>query len=112
MTSVKDTVSSLMEKINVVDSRQQGKVKFPLVPALFSIIIAWCCDCKNAVEVADFLSAKKKYLSEIIEGLPKDISMSHDTVLRLLKMVKISELQGFLCEFCSRLEKKGAVWCW
>jgi len=106
MTSVKDTVSSLMEKINVVDSRQQGKVKFPLVPALFSIIIAWCCDCKNAVEVADFLSAKKKYLSEIIEGLPKDISMSHDTVLRLLKMVKISELQGFLSEFCSRLEKK------
>ena len=38
MTSVKDTVSSLMEKINVVDSRQQGKVKFPLVPALRMVL--------------------------------------------------------------------------
>ena len=29
--------------------------------------------------------------------------MSHDTVLRLLKMVKISELHGFLTEFANKL---------
>ena len=68
-TSVKETVSSLMKQIKATDYRQQSKVKFPLLPALFAIVIAWCCNCKNAVEVSDFLSAKKKYLAQIIEGL-------------------------------------------
>ena len=102
-TSVKETVSSLMKQIKVTDYRQQSKVKFPLLPALFAIVIAWCCNCKNAVEVSDFLSAKKKYLAQIIEGLSEEESMSHDTVLRLLKMVKISELHDFLTEFANRL---------
>ena len=102
-TSVKETASSLMKQIKVTDYRQQSKVKFPLLPALFAIVIAWCCNCKNAVEVSDFLSAKKKYLAQIIEGLSEEESMSHDTVLRLLKMVKISELHGFLTEFANKL---------
>ena len=102
-TSVKETVSSLMKQIKVTDYRQQSKVKFPLLPALFAIVIAWCCNCKNAVEVSDFLSAKKKYLAQIIEGLSEEESMSHDTVLRLLKMVTISELHHLLTEFANKL---------
>ena len=103
--SVKEAINSFMDQITVEDTRQQAKVKFPLLPSLFAIIIAWCSNCRNAVEVADYLESKGEYLSNIIEGLPGDISMSHDTVLRLLKTVRFSELQYFLTEFCKRVEQ-------
>ena len=107
--SVKAAVNSFMEQITVEDQRQQTKVKFPLLPSLFAIIIAWCSNCRNAVEVADYLESKQDYLADVIEGLPRDVSMSHDTVLRLLKMVKFSELQYFLEEFCNRVEYYSKV---
>ena len=106
-TSVKETVNSLMKQIVVTDNRQQSKVKFPLISSLFAIIIAWCCDCRSAVQVADFLKNRKDELSKMIDGLPSEETMSHDTVLRLLKMVKISELQGFLEEFCKKLAENS-----
>ncbi len=37
---LKDTVNALRDKLVVEDLRQPGKVKFPLVPALFAIITA------------------------------------------------------------------------
>ena len=101
---LKDTVNALRDKLVVEDLRQPGKVKFPLVPALFAIITAWCSGCNNAVAVADYLCSKRKILAEVIEGLPANLTMSHDTVLRMLKAVKFSELQSFLSEFCLCLE--------
>ena len=89
---LKDTVNALADKLVVTDLRQPGKVKFPLVPALFAIITAWCSGCNNAVAVADYLCSKRKILAEVIEGL------------RMLKAVKFSELQSFLSEFCLCLE--------
>ena len=94
-TTVKETVSSLMKQIKVTDYRQQSKVKFPLLPALFDIVIAWCCNCKNAVEVSDFLSAKKKYLAQIIEGLSEEESMSHDTVFIIFRIISPKFFEHF-----------------
>ena len=54
--------------------------------------------------MADYLCSKRKILAEVIEGLPANLTMSHDTVLRMLKAVKFSELQSFLSEFCLCLE--------
>ena len=88
---LKDTVNALRDKLVVEDLRQPGKVKFPLVPALFAIITAWCSGCNNAVAVADYLCSKRKILAEVIEGLPANLTMSHDTVLRMLKAVKLKE---------------------
>ena len=101
---LKDTINNLKDKLVVTDLRQPGKVKFPLVPALFAIITAWCSGCSNAVAVADYLCSKRKILADVIEGLPANLTMSHDTVLRMLKAVKFSELHSFLSEFCLRLE--------
>ncbi len=101
---LKDTVNALRDKLVVEDLRQPGKVKFPLVPALFAIITAWCSGCNNAVAVADYLCSKRKILAEVIEGLPANLTMSHDTVLRMLKAVKFSELQSFLSEFCLSMD--------
>ena len=57
---LKDTVNALADKLVVTDLRQPGKVKFPLVPALFAIITAWCSGCNNAVAVADYLCSKRE----------------------------------------------------
>ena len=46
---LKDTVNALANKLVVTDLRQPGKVKFPLVPALFAIITIGCGGCNNAV---------------------------------------------------------------
>ena len=92
---LKDTVNALADKLVVTDLRQPGKVKFPLVPALFAIITAWCSGCNNAVAVADYLCSKRKILAEVIEGLPANLTMSHDTVLRMLKAVIVNDIRNF-----------------
>ena len=53
----------MMSRVKVEDPRQPGKVKFPLLPTLFGIVIAWICGYNSAVHVAEFLNAKKRYLN-------------------------------------------------
>ena len=53
----------MMSRVKVEEPRQPGKVKFPLLPTLFGIVIAWICGYNSAVHVAEFLNAKKRYLN-------------------------------------------------
>jgi len=98
-----------MNMVEVTDERQQSKVKWPLLPTLFAIIIAWCCGCNSAVAVADYLRRRHDFFSKVIVGFPRDGNISHDTVLRLLKTVKFSELEEFLKQFCSQVEHYAKI---
>lgn len=92
----------MMSRVKVEEPRQPGKVKFPLLPTLFGIVIAWICGYNSAVHVAEFLNAKKRYLNSLMPSYPV-VDISNDTVLRLLKIIKFENLEEFLFELCERL---------
>lgn len=96
-------IGQLMDKVSVSDSRVEGRCTYPLLPALFSIIFAWCAGAGCATKAADFIRFNQETLKRIIPGFGPCGSMSHDTILRLLKMVKFSELNLFLREFAELL---------
>ncbi len=50
----------MMNRVKVEAPRLSAKVKLPLPPTLFGIVIAWKCDYNSAVHVAEFLNAKKR----------------------------------------------------
>lgn len=105
--ALRDAVEVMMGKLVVTDTRQKVKVKYPLLPTLFGIIIAWVCGNNSCVAVADYWEDNRDFLKESIPGFP-DHNISHDTVNRLLSVIKMSELQDFLMEFCRRyLESIG-----
>ena len=105
--ALRDAVEVMMSKLVVTDTRQKVKVKYPLLPTLFGIIIAWVCGNNSCVAVADYWEDNRDFLKESIPGFP-DHNISHDTVNRLLSVIKMSELQDFLMEFCRRyLESIG-----
>lgn len=60
----------MMSRVKVEEPRQPGKVKFPLLPTLFGIVIAWICGYNSAVHVAEFLNAKKRYLNSLMPSYP------------------------------------------
>lgn len=99
--ALRDAVEVMMSKLVVTDARQKVKVKYPLLPTLFGIIIAWVCGNNSCVAVADYWEDNRDFLKECILGFP-DHNISHDTVNRLLSVIKMSELQDFLMEFCRR----------
>ena len=92
----------MMSSVKVEDPRQSGKVKFPLLPTLFGIVIAWICGYNSAVHVAEFLNAKQRYLNSLMPSYLV-VDISHETVLRLLKIIKFENLEEFLLELCERL---------
>lgn len=49
----------MMSRVKVEDPRQPGKVKFPLLPTPFGIVIAWICGYNSAVHVAEFSMLRK-----------------------------------------------------
>ena len=56
----------MMSRVKVEEPRQPGKVKFPLLPTLFGIVIAWICGYNSAVHVAEFLNAKKHHERDLV----------------------------------------------
>ena len=96
-------METLMDKVSVTDFRVQGRVKYPLLPLLFSIIMAWCAGYNSSLQAADFIRGRKSTLAEIIPGFGVCGEVSHDTVLRQLKLLNFSELNAFLYEFCGTL---------
>ena len=76
-------METLMDKVSVTDFRVQGRVKYPLLPLLFSIIMAWCAGYNSSLQAADFIRGRKSTLAEIIPGFGVCGEVSHDTVLRL-----------------------------
>ena len=102
MSDVRAVIQEMMNKIVITDERQQAKVVYPLLPTVIAIIICWCSGCKNCVEVADYWSMHLNNLARIIPGFPQQ-AISHDTINRLLRIIKFEELNKFLSDFCQKL---------
>lgn len=95
----REAVAAMMGKVVVDDPRQPWKVKYPLLPTLFAIIIAWCCGCGSSTDVEDFWADHHDFLKRVIPNLPDEM-ISHDTVRRLLCIIRFEQLNEFLKEFC------------
>ena len=89
--TVKQAIEQMMDSVNVTDLRVGGRVTYPLLPTLFSIIIAWCAGCNSALAAADFIHLQKDQLAKFIPGFGPCGNISHDTILRLLKLIRFSE---------------------
>ena len=71
----------MAENINIEDNRQQGKVKYPLIPTIITIFLAWCAGCNNCREIAEFWEYKKKELKKLVPDFPKDNISPYDNIL-------------------------------
>jgi predicted transposase YbfD/YdcC len=102
-----DAVERMSELIKVDDPRQSAKVKYPLVPTLFAIILAWIAGATSAVKVELFWSEHFEKLKRHIPGFPDEM-ISHDTVNRLLSLIMVDDLKGLMAHF-SQLVLKNSV---
>ena len=100
--SVQDVISQMMDRVVITDDRMQGKVKYPLLPTIFAIIIAWCGGCNSCKSVELYWLSHLVKLRELVPGLP-DHCISHDTVNRLLRTIRFEEFHTFLHEFVNRV---------
>ncbi len=92
--------TNLMDEMHESDSRVQDRCTYPLYPALFAIIFAWTSGANCSTEASDYIKYRKKILADLIPGFRTCGSMSHDTILRLLKTVKFCQLHDFLIAMC------------
>ena len=81
-----DAVKKMMDLVEIQDSRDPKKVRYPLGPTLFAIILAWMCGYNSALQVEYFWRYKFKILKRSIPNFP-DSLISHDTVNRLLGLI-------------------------
>lgn len=95
----------MMRKVKINDPRQPGKVKYPLLPTLFAIILAWLCGSNSSVKTAIFIRNKRDVLAKLIPGFVEELDYSHDTIHRLIQIIKFDELQAFLYEFSAHVEQ-------
>lgn len=94
-----DATTKMSERIKVNDPREQSKVKYPLVPTLFAMIIAWIAGCTSAVKIERFWEEHFDKLKLWIPNFP-DHYISHDTVNRLLSLIAVNDLKGLMSDFC------------
>lgn len=102
MMVAKEAISQMMSQVSITDERMEVKVKYPLLPTIFAIIIAWCAGCNSCVMVEYYWKYNRAKLKELIEGFP-DTDISHDTVNRLMRNLVFSEFHTILVEFCKRV---------
>lgn len=93
-----DAIKKMSDILDVSDPRQQSKIKYPIVPTLFGIMMAWMGGANSAVKVAEYWGIQLENLSKIIPNFPKYV-ISHDTVNRLLSIIMVDDLKGILQEF-------------
>ena len=90
-----DAIERMSELIKVDDPRQHAKVKYPLVPTLFAILLAWIAGATSAVKVESFWYEHFEKLKRHIPGFPDEM-ISHDTVNRLLSLIMVDDLKGMM----------------
>ena len=56
----KETISQMMSKFCITDKRVKGKVKYPLLPSIFAIIIAWRTGCNSCVMEESYWKYNRK----------------------------------------------------
>lgn len=99
-----DAIERMSELIKVDDPRQHAKVKYPLVPTLFAILLAWIAGATSAVKVESFWYEHFEKLKRHIPGFPDEM-ISHDTVNRLLSLIMVDDLKGMMTHFCQLVLK-------
>ena len=57
-----DAVKKMRDIVEIQDSRDPKKVRYPLGPTLFAIILAWMCGYNSALQVEYFWRYKFKIL--------------------------------------------------
>ena len=105
--SIKKAIIKMAENINIEDNRQQGKVKYPLIPTIITIFLAWCAGCNNCREIAEFWEYKKKELKKLVPDFPKD-NISHDTVNRIMRVINFNDFHRFLTDFAKEMLESSA----
>ena len=93
-----DAVKKMMDLVEIQDSRDPKKVRYPLGPTLFAIILAWMCGYNSALQVEYFWRYKFKILKRSIPNFP-DSLISHDTVNRLLSLIVVDDLKSIMGHF-------------
>ena len=93
-----DAVKKMMDIVEIQDSRDPKKVRYPLGPTLFAIILAWMCGYNSALQVEYFWRYKFKILKQSIPDFP-DSLISHDTVNRLLSLIVVDDLKSIMGHF-------------
>lgn len=86
-----DAIAEMSELIEVKDLRDPCKIRYPLVPTLFAIMLAWMCGYNSAVKVEMFWYIKFGILKKLIPNFP-DHKISHDTVNRILSLIIVDDL--------------------
>lgn len=99
-----DAIERMSELIKVDDPRQQAKVKYPLIPTLFAILLAWIAGATSAVKVESFWYEHFEKLKRHIPGFPDEM-ISHDTVNQLLSLIMVDDLKGIMAHFCQLVLK-------
>ena len=103
-----DAIAEMSELIEVKDLRDPSKIRYPLVPTLFAIMLAWMCGYNSAVKVEMFWYIKFGILKKLIPNFP-DHKISHDTVNRILSLIIVDDLKGILSHFSQLvIENRGA----
>ena len=80
------------------DNIDHKKVRYPLGPTLFAIILSWMCGYNSALQVEYFWRYKFKILKQSIPNFP-DSLISHDTVNRLLSLIVVDDLKSIIGHF-------------
>lgn len=93
-----DAVRKMSDFMEIEDSRDPKKVCYPVGPTLFAIMLAWMCGYNSSVKVAFFWELKYEILKKHIPNFP-DSMISHDTVNRLLSLIKVDDLKAIMAHF-------------
>lgn len=78
----------------IIDTRQQGKVKYPLVYVFLVALLSSLAGQTNCTQIADYWKSNRSTLERLFNDFPKH-DISHDTVRRLLMLVDPQQFQSF-----------------
>ena len=59
---IKDAIKAMCDKIKVNDFRQQGKVRYRLVPTLIGLLLAWMAGANSSIKAAAYWEDNLKIL--------------------------------------------------
>ena len=93
-----DAIAKMSELIVVNDFRDPSKIRYPVIPTMFAIMLAWMCGYSSAVKVEMFWEFKFDILKKLVPNFP-DAKISHDTVNRILSSIIVDDLKGIMAHF-------------
>ena len=92
-----------LKKVEIIDTRQQSKVKYPLSEIMGISLIAMIANANDPEEIEIFCRGHEDFLRKyftLANGIP-----SHDTIERAFAMVSAEYLESLQCHFNELLNK-------